>query len=160
MTIEQLHTITEENWEHIVKQFSAHYGPTLTFVTENKGSLSEGRDIYVDAFIYYTQLIELQGPSMLEKAEGLIYSFARKLWVKRLSKRNVDVNFVKHRREYFEMEEAFHDIDSINERTIKTSQKLAELGEPYRTLISEHIGKTTHLDELYGRLGLKNEDKN
>jgi len=159
MTIEQLHTISADDWSKIELQFSEKYRPIITFVTENKGTLAEGRDIYIESFIYYIQLLELQGPEMIEKADQIIYSFARKLWVHKLSKRNVDTNFVKHRREYFEMENAFHDIDAINERSKKTAEKLAVLGEPARTLITEHIGKKVALEDLYSRLGISSEDR-
>jgi len=159
MTIEQLHRISAEDWSKIEEQFSEKYGPVITFVTENKGTLAEGRDIYISSFIYYIQLLELHGVSLIEKADQIIYSFARKFWVQKLSRRNVDINFVKHRREYFEMEDAFHDIDAINERSKKTSEKLAQLGEPSRTLITEHIGRNTPLEELYSRLSISSEDK-
>jgi len=159
MTIEQLHTISADDWCKIETQFSEKYKPVITFVTENKGTLAEGRDIYVESFIYYIQLLELHGVEMIEKADQIIYSFARKLWVHKLSRRNVDTNFVKHRREYFEMENAFHDIDAINERSKKTAEKLAELGEPARTLITEHIGGKVSLEDLYSRLGISSEDR-
>jgi len=159
MTIEQLHTITADDWSRIEAQFSEKYGPVIAFVTENKGTLAEARDIYIESFIYYIQLLELHGVDLIDKADHIIYSFARKLWVHKLSKRNVDTNFVKHRREFFELEEAFHDIDSINERSRKTSEKLAELGEPARTLITEHIGRQLPLEDLYGRLGISSEDR-
>ena len=159
MTIEQLHTITSEDWARIESQFSEKYRSVITFVTENKGTLAEGRDIYIEAFIYYIQLLELHGMEMAKKADQIIYSFARKLWLSKLSKRNVDTDFVKHRREFFEMEDAFHDIDSINERSKKTSEKLAELGEPARTLITEHIGKQVTLEDLYSRLGITSEER-
>ncbi len=159
MTIEQLHTISEEDWARIEVQFSEKYGPVLTFVTENKGTVAEGREIYIDSFIYYIQLLELRGTELIDKADQIIYSFARKIWVHKLSRRNVDTNYVKHRREYFEMEDAFHDIDSINERSKKTSEKLADLGEPARTLITEHIGKNIALEDLYTRLRVSDEDR-
>jgi len=159
MTIEQLHTISEEDWARIEVQFSEKYGPVLTFVTENKGTIAEGKDIYIESFIYYIQLLELRGTELIDKADQIIYSFARKIWVYKLSRRNVDTNYVKHRREYFEMEDAFHDIDSINERSKKTSEKLADLGEPARTLITEYIGKHISLEDLYSRLRVSDEDR-
>lgn len=159
MTIEQLHTISEEDWARIELQFSEKYEAVITFVTENKGTVAEGRDVYIESFIYYIQLLELHGLDLLEKADQIIYSFARKIWVQKLARRKVDTNFVTHRREFFEMEDAFHDIDSINERSKKTSEKLAELGEPARTLITEHLGKHTPLEDLYSRLGVSNEDR-
>jgi len=159
MTFEQLHAISADDWSKIELQFSEKYRPIITFVMENKGTLAEGRDIYIESFIYYIQLLELQGPEMIEKADQIIYSFARKIWVHKLSKRNVDTNFVKHRREFFEMEDAFHDIDAINERSKKTAEKLAVLGEPARTLITEHIGQRVDLEDLYSRLGISSEDR-
>ncbi|MFN2430078.1 MAG: hypothetical protein ABR574_08690 [Cryomorphaceae bacterium] len=157
--LNQLHSFTAEEWKGVEAQFASSYTGTVSFVSENKGSLNEAREIYVEAFIYYTQLLELHGLELQDRAEQIIYSFARKLWVEKLQKRRVDINFVKHRREFFEMEDAFHEIASINERTAKTAAKLAEVGEPARTLINEHIGNRKELPEVASRLGMNDETK-
>lgn len=157
--LNQLHSFTAEEWKIVEGQFSNSYKSTVSFVSENKGTLNEAREIYVDAFIYYTQLLELHGIELRERAEQIIYSFARKLWLQKLEKRRVDTNFVKHRREFYEMEDAFHEIASINERTAKTAAKLAEVGEPARTLINEHIGNRKELSGVASRLGMKDETR-
>ncbi|NEN24692.1 trypsin-like peptidase domain-containing protein [Cryomorpha ignava] len=159
MKNEELHKFTSEDWKLLESQFAGFSLPVIDFVTENKGSLSEAEEIYINAFIYYTQLLELHGLKLSTKAEDLIYSFSRKLWIKVLGKRNVDVNFVKHRRSFFEMEDAFHEIESINERSEKTAEKLAEVGEPARTLILEHIGRNAELAIIGSRLGYSDEDR-
>ncbi|HKL03439.1 MAG TPA: S1C family serine protease [Cryomorphaceae bacterium] len=157
--LNQLHSFTAEEWKLVESQFSNSYKSTVSFVSENKGSLNEARDIYVEAFIYYTQLLELHGMDLLERAEQIIYSFGRKLWLQKLEKKRVDINFVKHRREFYEMEDAFHEIASINERSAKTATKLAEVGEPARTLINEHIGNRRELGDVASRLGMKDETR-
>lgn len=159
MKIDELHNFDAENWKVLETQFSGFSTPVLNFVTENKGSLSEGEEIYIKAFIYYTQLLELRGFKLSSKGEDLVYSFSRKLWIKALAKRNVDTDFVMHRRSFFDMEDAFHEIESINERSEKTAAKLAEIGEPARTLVLEHIGKHTDLNIVGSRLGYGDEEK-
>lgn len=159
MKNEELHKFTSEDWKLLESQFAGFSSPVFDFVTENKGSLSEAEEIYISAFIYYTQLLELHGLKLTAKAEDLIYSFSRKLWIKVLGKRNVDINFVKHRRSFFEVEDAFHEIESINERSEKTAEKLADVGEPARTLILEHIGRSTDLSVIGSRLGYADEDR-
>ena len=159
MKIDELHNFDAENWKVLETQFSDFSTPVLNFVTENKGSLSEAEEIYIKAFIYYTQLLELRGFKNSSKGEDLVYSFSRKLWIKALGKRNVDTDFVMHRRSFFDMEDAFHEIESINERSEKTAGKLAEIGEPARTLVLEHIGKHTELNLVGSRLGFGNEEK-
>lgn len=159
MEKEELHKFTSEDWKLLETQFSGFSFPVIDFVTENKGSLSEAEEVYITAFIYYTQLLELHGLKLTTKAEDLIYSFSRKLWIKVLGKRNVDINFVKHRRSFFEMEDAFHEIESINERSEKTAEKLAEVGEPARTLVLEHLGRNKDLSQVGARLGYSDEDK-
>lgn len=153
MKIERLHTFTTQDWTQISKQFEGLYAATFNFVTENKGSVAEAKSVYVEAFLYYTQMIELHGMNMLEQGSDIVYSFARCIWIKKLRKRNVDVNFVKHRREFFEMEDAFHEIDAISERSTKTGDKLAGIGEPARTLVLEYIGNGQNIDEIAQRLG-------
>lgn len=159
MKIVELHNFDAENWKVLETQFSGFSTPVLNFVTENKGSLSEAEEIYIQAFTYYTQLLELRGFKHSSKGEDLVYSFSRKLWIKALGKRNVDTDFVMHRRSFFDMEDAFHEIESINERSEKTAGKLAETGEPARTLVLEHIGKHTDLSIVGSRLGYANEEK-
>lgn len=159
MKMIELHSFSAENWKLLETQFSSFSTSVLNFVTENKGSLPEAEEIYIKAFIYYTQLLELHGFKLSSKGEDLVYSFSRKLWIKVLSKRNVDTNFVMHRRSFFEVEDAFHEIESINERSEKTARKLAEIGEPARTLVLEHIGKQTDLATIGSRLGYSTEAK-
>lgn len=159
MKIDELHKFNAENWKLLETQFAKFSPPVLNFVTENKGSLPEAEEIYIKAFIYYTQLLELHGFTLSSKGEDLIYSFSRKLWIKVLNKRNVDTNFVMHRRSFFEMEDAFHEIESINQRSERTAQKLAEIGEPARTLVLEHIGKNVELATIGSRLGYNTEAK-
>jgi hypothetical protein len=57
------------------------------------------------------------------------------------------------------MEDSFHEIDSIAERSAKTANKLAEVGEPARTLILDYIGKGLCLSEVGNRLGFTDEDR-
>lgn len=159
MKIERLHIFNDKDWKVIANQFSDFYVSVFEFITENKGSISEAREVYVTSFLYYTQLLELHGMDVAEKGEGIVYSFARCIWIKKLRKRNVDVNFVTHRREFFEMEDAFHEIDSIAERSTRTANKLAEVGEPARTLILEFVGKGHNLSEVAPRLGFTNTAK-
>lgn len=159
MNQDKLYSFSVEDWKLLEGQFRDLYRPTYAFVLENKGSMAEAHDVYVDAFLYYLQLIEFKGFKLTERAEVLIYSFSRKLWLLKLEKRRVDLDFVKHRREYFEMEEAFHQIDSINQRSLKTSEKLAQIGEPCRTLMLECVGRRKDIDEVAPRLGFTDETR-
>jgi len=159
MKVDELHTFDAENWKALETQFSVFSTPVFNFVTENKGSLTEAEEIYIKAFIYYSQLLELRGFKHASKGEDLVYSFSRKLWIKALGKRNVDTDFVLHRRSFYDMEDAFHEIESINERSEKTTKKLAEIGEPARTLVMEHIGKLTDLNLVGARLGYGSEER-
>lgn len=159
MNQDKLYSFSVEDWKLLEKQFRDLYRPTYAFVLENKGSMAEAHDVYVDAFLYYLQLIEFKGFKLTERAEVLIYSFSRKLWLLKLEKRRVDLDFVKHRREYFEMEEAFHQIDSINQRSLRTSEKLAQIGEPCRTLMLECVGRRKNMDEVAPRLGFTDESR-
>ncbi len=157
--LEQLHHFDHEEWKRIECQFNDHYTATYNFVTENRGSVLEAKDVYREAFVYYTQLLELDSMKLAEKASDIIYSFSRKLWLLKLEKRKVDLNFVKHRREYYEMEEAFHSIDSINKRSAKTAEKLAEIGEPHRTIMLECIGRRKAIGDIAPRFGFSDEDR-
>lgn len=159
MNQDKLYSFSVEDWKLLEGQFRDLYCPTYAFVLENKGSMAEAHDVYVDAFLYYLQLIEFKGFTLVERAEVLIYSFSRKLWLLKLEKRRVDLDFVKHRREYFEMEEAFHQIDSINQRSLKTSEKLAQIGEPCRTLMLECVGRRKDIDQVAPRLGYTDESR-
>jgi hypothetical protein len=157
MSHEKLYTFELEDWDSISLQFKQLYRATFAFVLENKGSLAEAREVYLEAFLYYMQLLELKGIKLSQKGETLVYSFSRKLWLHKLEKRRVDLDFVRHRREFFEMEEAFHEIDAINLRSAKTAEKLAEIGEPCRTLLLECVGRRKELNEVISRLGFSCE---
>ncbi len=157
--LEQLHQFEPDEWKRIESQFVDHYTATYNFVTENRGSVQEARNVYMEAFVYYIQLLELQGMKLVEKAPDILYSFSRKLWLLKLEKRNVDLNYVKHRREYFEMEEAFHSIDSINQRSTKTADKLAQIGEPHRTILLECVGRKKAICDIAPRFGFSDEDR-
>lgn len=159
MKLHNLHSFTSEDWKRLESQFAGFSLPTMEFVTENKGSLAEAESIYTEAFVYYTQLIELRGPKIMDQAEQVIYSFSRKLWIQKLEKRNVDIDFVSYRRAFYSMDDAFDEIDSINNRSEKTAEKLALVGEPARTLIIEHIGLNKDLAQLGSRFGIEDEDK-
>lgn len=159
MEQDRLYSLDSDARAKVEAQFTGLYKGTFEFVLENKGSMSEARDVYVKAFTYYMQLLELRGFELFEKADTVIYSFSRKLWLHKLEKRRVDVDFVKHRREFYEMEDAFHEIDSINVRSAKTAEKLAEIGEPCRTLMLECVGRKKDISEVGPRLGFTDEDR-
>lgn len=159
MSVEKWYTFTDEDWKILENQFKDSYVPVLQFVTENKGSFSEARDVYIEAFYYYTRSVELKGTSYFEKSSGLIYSFARIIWLKKLMKRNVDMNLVQHRREYFDLDHAFHEIDLMNERSEKAASKLALVGEPCRTMMFELIGEGKPFEEVGPRLGFTVEER-
>ena len=159
MSVEKWYTFTEEDWKRLEDQFKAAYLPVFLFITENKGSFSEARDVYIEAFYYYTRSVELKGKTYLEKSSGLIYSFSRIIWLKKLQKRNVDMNLVQHRREYYDLDHAFHEIDLMNERSEKAASKLALIGEPCRTMMLELIGAGRPFDEVGPRLGFTVEER-
>lgn len=159
MKANALYRLDTDDWSKLETQFATHHRSTFEFVLENKGTIAEARDIYVEAFLYYIQLIELKGNKLFERAEPIVYSFSRKLWLRKLEKRRVDLDYVKHRREFFEMDDAFQEIDSINVRSAKTADKLAVIGEPCRTLVLEHVGRGIDLSEVGGRLGFSDEDR-
>jgi hypothetical protein len=156
---EHLHPFEAEDWKKLEAQYRQCYAATYCFVTENKGSVQESRDVYMEAFLQYTQLLELRGMKLIEKGPDVVYSFSRRLWLHKLEKRLVDLNYVKHRREYFEMEEAFDAITSINERSAKTADKLAVVGEPHRTLILECVGRRKAIQDVAPRFGFSNEER-
>lgn len=159
MEQDRLFSLDSDARTKVEAQFTGLYKSTFEFVLENKGSMAEAREVYVKAFTYYMQLLELRGFDLFDKADTVIYSFSRKLWLHKLEKRRVELDFVKHRREFFEMEDAFHEIDSINERSAKTAEKLAEIGEPCRTLMLECVGRKKDLSEVGPRLGFSDEDR-
>jgi hypothetical protein len=159
MNVEKWYTFTDEDWKRLEDQFKSSYFPVLRFITENKGSFSEARDVYIEAFYYYTRSVELKGKTYLEKASGLIYSFSRIIWLKKLEKRNVDLNFVQHRQEYYDLDHAFHEIDLMNERSEKAASKLALIGEPCRTMMLELIGEGRSFEEVGPRLGFSVEER-
>lgn len=159
MNFEKWYTFTADDWKTLEEQFQTSYFPVLRFITENKGSFSEARDVYIDAFYYYTRTIELKGKSYLDKSTGLIYSFSRIIWLKKLLKRNVDTNLVRHQREYFDLDHAYHEIDLMNERSAKAASKLAQIGEPCRTMMFELIGKGKSFEEVGPRLGFSVEER-
>jgi len=159
MEQDRLYSLDNDARAKVETQFTGLYKNTFEFVLENKGSMSEAKDVYVKAFTYYLQLLELRGFDLFEKADTVIYSFSRKLWLHKLEKRRVELDFVKHRREFYEMEDAFHEIDSINVRSAKTAEKLAEIGEPCRTLVLECVGRKKDISEVGPRLGFSDEDR-
>ncbi len=159
MKSESLYTFTPDDWKRLEIQYAQSFKPTFDLVTENSGSLVESQEIYLESFVYYTQLIELHGISLADKSEEVLYSFSRKLWIQKLRKRRVDVNFVKHHHNYLDMEDAFQEIDSIRDRSDRTAQKLAEIGEPCRTLLLDSIGRRKNLTEVAARLGFADEQR-
>jgi hypothetical protein len=159
MRVEKWYSLNREDWKVLEDQFKSSYLPVLRFITENKGSFAEARDVYIEAFYYYTRSVELKGKSYLEKSSGLIYSFSRIIWLKKLEKRKVDLSFVSHRREYYDLDHAFHEIDLMNERSEKAAEKIAMIGEPCRTLMIELIGKGKPFEEVGPRLGFSDKDR-
>jgi len=157
MKLETRHVFSETDWKELEEKFVTSYFPVLQFVTENKGSFAEAREIYLEAFLYFTRSVELRGKDYLNKSESLIYSFSRILWLKKLSKRNVDLDLVQHRREFLELDDVYHEIDLLNERSEKVAEKLGEIGEPCRTLMLELIGRDKPFDEVGPRLGFSDE---
>jgi len=159
MSVEKWYTLTDGDWKVLEEQFKSSYLPVLRFISENKGSFTEAREVYIEAFYYYTRSVELKGKSYLEKSDGLIYSFSRIIWLKKLERRKVDVTFVSHRREYYNLDHAFHEIDLMNERSEKAASRIAKIGEPCRTLMIELIGKGKPYEEVGPRLGFSNEER-
>ena len=159
MLPEKLYTIESEDWKRVEEQFEVFYAPVFVFVTENKGSLDEARKIYIDAFIYYARSLELHGASLIDKGQEMVYSFARKLWIKKLHGRRADTSFIRHRREFLEVDDAFDDIDLIDRRTDMVSKELAAIGEPGRTLTLEYVGHGKDVEDVMRRLGSGNRER-
>jgi hypothetical protein len=159
MELETKYIFSDADWKELEEKFVSSYFPVLQFITENKGSFSEAREVYIEAFLYFTQSVELRGRDYLGKSESLIYSFSRILWLKKLAKRNVDLNLVKHHREFYELDDVFHEIDLLNERSVKVADRLGEIGEPCRTLMMEIIGRNKSFEEVGPRLGFADEER-
>lgn len=157
--MEHRYFISEEDWRELEEKFVSSYTPVLQFVTENKGSFSEARETYLEGFHYFIQSVELRGRDYLEKCESLTYSFCRILWLKKLAKRNVNLDMVKHRREFFDLDEVFHELEIQSERGAKLASELGEVGEPCRTLMLEIIGRQKPFDQVGARLGFSDEER-
>ena len=157
--MEDRYFISEEDWRELEEKFVSSYIPVLQFVTENKGSFSEARETYLEGFHYFIQSVELRGRDYLEKCETLTYSFCRILWLKKLAKRNVNLDLVKHRREFFDLDEVFHELEIQSERGAKLAAELGEVGEPCRTLMIEIIGRKKPFEQVGPRLGFSDEER-
>lgn len=153
VSFEELRTRNNE----AVRRFYAQQFPEIVrFITSNKGTLDEARDVFHDAL--YLLLYEAE-QGVIQPSENLtrrLYSIVVVLWNEVLKEKLVDPDTVAHTMEYDLLEQSR--LLNLLRRIKKISAKLKGLAEPGRTIVREHGAREVPLAEIAGRMGFSDEE--
>lgn len=125
------------------------------FVLNNSGDTDDAKDIFQDAVFLLIKKVEDSSFQLTSKLSTFLFGIGRNLWLKKLTKKDVDKDALKVETEF----EALPEEDHLKlERTKKMKLCIDKLGEPCKTIIVQFYFLKSTMEEIAKLLNYTNDN--
>lgn len=155
----------QHNPEEIVQKINEQDHRTLTaiycevypmvekYVIDNSGSRDDAKDIFQDAMFLLIKKTDDDSFQLTSKVSTFLFGICKNLWLKQLTKKNIDAKSYAHELEMGDIED--EDVDRLAKN--KLMKKCIEaLGEPCQTIITQFYFNQTSMQEIADMLHYTN----
>lgn len=155
----------QHNAEEIVQKIKEQDHQTLTaiyvevypmvekYVVDNSGSRDDAKDIFQDALYLLIKKTEDASFQLTSKLSTFLFGISKNLWLKQLTKKNLDTKAYAHDMELDEVDE--EDVDRLTKNKLMMNC-IESLGEPCKTIIVQFYFHQTSMQEIADMLHYTN----
>lgn len=123
------------------------------YVIDNSGSSDDAKDVFQDAMFLLFKKVQDVNFQLTSKLSTFLYGIGRNLWLKKLTKKKVDLKDYAEEIKVDELEEEDH---LKLERTKLMKQCIEKLGEPCKTIIVQFYFFKSSMQEIAELLNYTN----
>ena len=123
------------------------------YVLDNSGSMDDAKDVFQDAMFLLIKKVQDVNFQLTSKLSTFLYGIGRNLWLKKLTKKKVDLKAYENELKTEELEEVDH---QKLERTKLMRHCIEQLGEPCKTIIVQFYFFKASMEEIANMLNYTN----
>ena len=145
--------IKQQDYATLQQLYKEAYPMVRKYVNDNSGNDEDAKDIFQDAMYLFIRKISEESFQLTSKLSTFIYGIGRNLWLKKLTKKEVDEKAYQHEREMETLED--EEVDQL-EQTKFVNRCIEQLGEPCKTIIVQFYYFQKSMEEIAGMLHYTN----
>ena len=141
--------------------YKKFYPVIARMVLNNSGTEAEAKDVFQEAVLVLYHHAQQQHFALSCALQTYLYSVARRLWLKQLSKKHGLYKLDERFGDEQDLIEAGSDVDAYEQREQnleRMKQSIGQLGEPCKTLLEDFYTRHLSMDELAEKFGYTNAD--
>lgn len=150
---ELVQKIREQDTRTLTAIYKEIYPMVEKYVLDNSGSSDDAKDVFQDAMFLLFRKVQDVNFQLTSKLSTFLYGIGRNLWLKKLTKKKIDLKDYTEENKFEEIEEEEH---LKLERTKLMKQCIEQLGEPCKTIIVQFYFLKSSMQEIAEMLNYTN----
>ena len=142
----------------IYKKF---YPAIMRMVLNNNGTEQEAKDVFQESILVLYHHVQKQNFILSCALQTYLYSVAKRLWLKQLSKKSgtlkLDERFYEGE-DFVEVENEVSVYEEREQNLSRMQESIGLLGEPCKTLLTDFYMARLGMDEIADKFGYTNAD--
>lgn len=138
--------------------YKQHFGLIQSFIIQNNGSCDDARDVFQDAMIVLYEKAKDEGFLLTAQIKTYIYSICRRLWLKKLQKKQKFQGGITDLLEDIPVEEGIELKEKLDKDFEIMDIAMKSLGEPCKSLLESYYILKKHMLEIAEDFGYTNAD--
>ena len=142
----------------IYKKF---YPAIMRMVLNNNGTEQEAKDVFQESILVLYHHVQKQNFILSCALQTYLYSVAKRLWLKQLSKKSGTLKLDERFYEGDDFADSETEVSVYEEREQNLSrmnESIGQLGEPCKTLLTDFYMAQLGMDEIADKFGYTNAD--
>lgn len=154
----QLEGLAKNDQEIVEALYAAHYNMVQSLIINNNGSYDDARDIFQETMIVLYEKSKSGDFELNCQLKTYIYSVARRLWLKKLSRSQRFVQDIGNVAETVPVEEDLEIHEQQNNDFTMMEHAMSGLGEPCKSLLEAYYLQKRNMADIAARFGYTNAD--
>lgn len=142
----------------IYKKF---YPAIMRMVLNNNGTEQEAKDVFQESILVLYHHVQKQNFILSCALQTYLYSVAKRLWLKQLSKKSGTLKLDERFYEGDDFADSENEVSVYEEREqnlTRMQESIGQLGEPCKTLLTDFYMARLGMDEIADKFGYTNAD--
>ena len=142
----------------IYKKF---YPAIMRMVLNNNGTEQEAKDVFQESILVLYHHVQKQNFILSCALQTYLYSVAKRLWLKQLSKKSGTLKLDERFYEGEDFADSEMEVSVYEEREqnlTRMQESIGQLGEPCKTLLTDFYMARLGMDEIADKFGYTNAD--
>lgn len=146
MRAEMLQKIRDRDQRTLTSIYKEVYPMVEKYILKNSGSSDDAKDVFQDAMFLLIKKVADVNFELSSKLSTYLVAVSKNLWLKRLTRKKIDLNDLKYE-EDFQNEEEIPDFEGLD-RSKKMHWGLEKIGEPCKSLLEQFYFYKASMEEI------------